>query len=351
MMSPISKALAMFRRERTWRSRASALVVVAFVAAMTVAARADETSVQTADRLFHEARALMTEGKYPEACRKLEESQRLDPGAGTLLNLAGCYEHLGRSASAWATYLEAASLAERAGEQDWETAARKRAGALEPTLSTLTVVVPQQNRVRGLAIERDGTKVEPAQWGIPIPVDPLTYSIVVSAPGRQSWTTTVAVGGESGNATVAVPLLAPDAAEPVATNGTLPVGVRAEQERPTPPDVPRQSTQKTVALVAGAVGVVGIATGSVFGLMAKSTYDESSQHCDESNRCSREGFDLDERAHRYAMISTVSFGVGIVAIAAGGTLLFTAPTAPSDDVTIGSAPVPGGATFSMRGVW
>ncbi len=327
---------------------------MACLAAGSVAERAgaDEASAQSADRLFQEARALMTEGMFPEACRKLEESQRLDPGAGTLLNLAGCYEHIGRSASAWATYLEAASLAERSGEHEWEAAARKRATSLEPTLSTLTIHVPKQSRVKDMGIERDGTRVEPAQWGIPIPVDPQTYSVVVSAPGRLSWSTTVLVKDDAGNTSVTVPLLAPSATEPVVASGVSPVQPRAERQRPAAADVPHpRSGQTTVALAAGGVGVVGLAVGSVFGLMAKSAYDESSEHCDERNRCSREGLDLDERAHRFATISTVSFGVGIVAIATGGTLLLTAPAAPSDDVTIGSAPVPGGATFSVKGVW
>jgi hypothetical protein len=326
---------------------------MACLAAGSVAepAWADEAQAQAADRLFHEARALMTEGTFPEACRKLEESQRLDPGAGTLLNLAGCYEHLGQSASAWATYLEAASLAERSGEHEWEAAARKRATSLEPTLSTLTIYVPKQSRVKDMGIERDGTRVESAQWGIPIPVDPQTYSVVVSAPGRLSWSTTVVVKDDAGNTSVTVPVLTQIATEPLAAPGASPVQTHPERQRPAAPDVPSRSGQTTVALAVGGVGVVGLAVGSVFGLMAKSAYDESSGHCDDLNRCSREGLDLDERAHRFATVSTVSFGVGIVAVATGATLLLTAPAAPSEDVTIGSAPVPGGAAFSVKGVW
>ncbi len=311
-----------------------------------------QAQAQAAERLFHEARALMTEGTFPEACRKLEESQRLDAGAGTLLNLAGCYERLGRRASAWATYLEAASLAERSGEVEWEATASKRAASLEPTLSTLTIYVPEPNRAKDMWIERDGTRVEPAQWGIPIPVDPQSYSVVVRAPGRLSWSTTALVNDQPGNTSVTVPVLAPIAQEPDAASEVTRVSTHPERLRPTVPDVPDQgSGQTTVAYAAGGVGVLGLAVGSVFGLMAKSTYDESSKHCDERNRCSREGFDLDERAHRFAAISTVSFGVGIVAIATGGALLLTAPVAPSDDVAIVSAPVPGGATLSMKGVW
>ena len=59
----------------------SALVAILSVAP---AARADEASVARAQALFDEALVLIKAGKYAEACPRLEESDRLDPGMGTV---------------------------------------------------------------------------------------------------------------------------------------------------------------------------------------------------------------------------------------------------------------------------
>src|SRR5512138_2397422 len=105
--------------------------------AAALPARADTTAEQraAAQALFDDARRLMADKKYAEACPKLEESQRLDPGIGTLLNLAECQSLTGRTASAWANFLEAAYQAKAAGQAKRENTARSRAAALEPKLS------------------------------------------------------------------------------------------------------------------------------------------------------------------------------------------------------------------------
>ena len=70
--------------------------------------------------LFDEGRRLASQGKYDAACPKFEESQKLDPGMGTLFNLADCVEHLGRTATAWVWFREVGDAANRAGQADRE---------------------------------------------------------------------------------------------------------------------------------------------------------------------------------------------------------------------------------------
>ena len=63
----------------------------------TARAEASLGDKAAAQSLFDEGRRLMGEAKYADACPKLAESQKLDPGVGTQFHLADCYEHLGQT--------------------------------------------------------------------------------------------------------------------------------------------------------------------------------------------------------------------------------------------------------------
>ncbi|MEO8874495.1 MAG: hypothetical protein ABI461_02820, partial [Polyangiaceae bacterium] len=61
-------------------------------AAMLATGLAHAADTAAAQALFSDARKLMNDGKYADACPKLEESENLDPGMGTMYNLGDCYE-------------------------------------------------------------------------------------------------------------------------------------------------------------------------------------------------------------------------------------------------------------------
>src|SRR5690349_11629781 len=119
------------------------LVVLPSAPARAEGGASDKAS---AEALFDDALRAMKEGKYAEACPKLENSQRIDPGVGTLLYLADCYEKIGRTASAWATFREAQSQAEASGQAKRAKAARERVDKLDPQLSYLTIEVAEGTR-------------------------------------------------------------------------------------------------------------------------------------------------------------------------------------------------------------
>src|SRR5690349_4107802 len=97
-------------------------------------ARAQDSSVNAtspdaeqraeADRLFREAKKLIEDKRFGEACPMLVESQRLDPAGGTALTLALCHQAEGKLATAVRDFEAALIIAERDRRADRAKVAR-----------------------------------------------------------------------------------------------------------------------------------------------------------------------------------------------------------------------------------
>jgi hypothetical protein len=336
------------------RDRASLWLVIVVTAACLLAPAtswgdaAQDRAV--ARSLFDQARKLASEGKYTEACPKFEESQKLVPGIGTLFNLADCYAQIGRTASAWGTFLEVASQAKAQGQAEREKAARTRAAELEGKLVYLTVNVPSESRIAGLEVKRDGAVVSSAVWGTGVPVDPGSHAIEASAPGRATWRATVETAAGGPAAAVAVPVLqsasgtpavappptmsakpapsasaravAPPAPPLAATPAPNPAPAPAPAQKPGKPG----GAQRAFGLVAAGVGVVGLGVGAVFALGAQSKANKAKDDCD-GNKCrTQEAVDRYDQAVKQADLASVLFGVGGTLLVGGAILYLTAPS-------------------------
>jgi hypothetical protein len=147
--------------------------------------------------LFDAAIDLTKAGNYAEACPKLEESQRLEPSRTTQIYLADCWEHIGRSASAFRLYVALGD---------------KRAKALRSRLTR--VVVHVGANAAGIEVKRDGAIVPASEWNVETPIDPGRHVFAATAPGATPWTSTVDVSGEGRTVTIDVPRFAAPAAAP-----------------------------------------------------------------------------------------------------------------------------------------
>lgn len=297
----------------------TALTAIALAPA-TARAQASANDAAVAEVLFDEGKKLMAEGRLAEACPKLAESNRLDTGIGTLLFLGDCYEKNGQVASAWATFREAASLAQK-GADAREKLARDRAGALEPALPHLTIAVPAASRVQGLVITRDGLDVGAVQWDIALPMDPGRHVLRATAPGRAPWQTTVDVARAT-PARVDVPLLPPAPSTPPASR------------EPSGREAPRAGgTQRLIGLGLVGVGAVGLGVGTYFGLAAKSRADDSAAHC-AGSACDSTGLELRDGARSRADVATVAFVAGGATLVVGAVVWLLAPS--SKAATLGA---------------
>jgi hypothetical protein len=309
----------------------------------------DPHDVARADSLFNAAKALLESGQYVDACAKFAESKRLAPGLGVTLYLADCYEHIGRTASAWTEFRSAEGLA-RARNDKRADVARGRAQDLEVKLDRITIIVAPTIPQAGLVVLRDGVTVSSEEWGLAVPVDPGDHVVVFSAPGRAQRTLPAHVGPEAPNATVRLDRLEDSTSPPppapvLATAPVTSVATPAPASEAAPADPGR--TRRWIGIGVGAAGVVGVALGAVFGLGAKSKLDQSNDGpCDASNSCTQAGLDLRHQASSAAGASTVFFVLGGAAVATGVVLYLTAPK-PSTTVGLALTPTYGGGTATL----
>jgi hypothetical protein len=309
------------------------------VAATPVAAHAQSGPQEraAAETLFQESKKLMNAGKVPEACRKLEESQKLDPRAGTLITLAMCHRKEGRVATAWVEFQEALALAKKAGRMDRVALAQKELNELEPKLPRLAVAVPKTSFLPGLVVRRDGEEIGAALWDTAVPVDPGEHTFEASAPGRKPWHSKAEIR-EGEETRVSVPLL--EALPPPPPASSAPVAK------------PRSYAG---VLIAGGVGVAAIGIGAYFGMRAISKRSSSDEHC-HGSLCDPEGVDLNRQAKASANVANVAFGVGIVGIGVATWLLLSGSSQPKPAAaarTVRVLPVPGPreAAILVQTVW
>src|SRR4051794_29684499 len=158
---------------------------MSFVAGTAGAAGSDtSTKSAGAEALYEEARGLMKQGDFERACPKFKQSYDLDPGGGTLLNLAECYEKQGKFASAWSTFKEALVVAQRDGRSERVDYAKKHLAVVEPKLAKITIDVATEANEPGLTVTLDGNPLGAAAWGVGMPVDPGTHQVAASAPNK-----------------------------------------------------------------------------------------------------------------------------------------------------------------------
>lgn len=274
----------------------AAFVAIALLSPAIAAAGPAEDSI-VAESLFQDAKKLIEQGRFGEACPKLAESARLAPGVGVLLNLGGCYERTGKVASAWAALSEAADRAKAANDTSREKLARDRANALSARLPKLVIDAPAMD---GLTIERDGQSIPKAALGQAIPIDPGDHTIVARAPGHEDSTRHV-TAEEGKTAHIAIGAL------------TVKSIKSAKRTKNTKSGIGGRGIG---AIIAGGLGLVGLGVGIGTGLAASSKMSSARALCKDSTAgtgCPQDALTLQSDASPLATISTVGFitaGVG-----------------------------------------
>jgi hypothetical protein len=314
----------------------------------TIADADDAASRNLAEQLFSDGKRLMAEGKFDEACPKLAESQRLDPGGGTILNLAVCHEGQGRFASAWSEFREGLGLARTDGRRDREQFALEHLAQVEPKVSHVMLVVEPKAQVPGLTIKLDDETVGQAAWNSKLPVDAGPHRVTASAPGKVDRAIVRPIGTAD---TMTVTIL-PLEDGPIGSGSAPGVDSAAEVSLSD-----SRRGKRMAGFVTGGVGLVFFGAGAVFGVEALQKRHDSDAFCSGSTCMTQSGVALNDDAQRFAVYADVGLGVGLVGLVVGTFLVLTSnaptPVPPSTAVRVNVAPVVGmGCSgLDLSGTW
>lgn len=305
------------------------LAALTLVALTSSAFAEDKVAAESAFRAAKEAEKA---GKLAEACPLYEASYKADPQLGALLNLANCHELTGRTATAWVEYRDALEYATRRGDPRVDYA-KKHLATLEPRLSKLRIEAPA-----GVVVERNGTDVT-ALVRQDLVVDPGTYRVRATAPGKVAWESSITVQQEGTTTKVEVPELVaiaapapppkPSVAEPPRVVVAPPVVQR--QGRPAP-----TSHRRSIAFAVGSLGLASTAVGVGFGLHARGQWSASRDvtSCDAHNVCNDTGTAQIASARSSASIATWAVGAGAAMLVTAGVIWWSAPSKREQRVSI-----------------
>jgi hypothetical protein len=309
------------------------LVAASLVAVSALASSAASAGEATqAELLFREGRTLLDQKRYDEACPKLAESQKLEPGAGTLLALAMCHEGQGKPGTASGELKQASELGRKNGRNDLANAADKRARALEASVPHLVIHLPAEG-ASNYRVRCDGNAVPSSEINTPLAMDPGEHKVEVAAEGKLTKSYVVRITG-AGTTEIVVDKLDDVPAAPAPAAAPQPAKQKSiviQKDEPAPArEESKGGAQRTTGLILVGAGVVGLGVGAYFGGKALSESNQAKKICPSTASCpDGEAQDLNDSSKSSFKVSVISLAAGTGALTLGAVIYFLAPSASS----------------------
>jgi tetratricopeptide (TPR) repeat protein len=333
------------------------LVLVSFASA----ARAQDASEARAH--FEQGVAHFEEGRYDEALAEFRDAYRIRPHPSVLVNLANCYQSLGRPVEA-AQHFERYLREARASLDSAATAEVQRAlGAARASIGTIEIYGPA-----GVAVHVDGNDAGRTPLSRPVEVNPGMHVVEFRGTNGRVFTDRIQVP-EGGSATAEAPIDATAPAEaprnPLDERRPPPIeGADDLSEHDEPIEEPEPEVDgggefpiPVSTLIFGGVGVVSIVVGSVFGVVAlgqQSDYEvlfnewRATRPGPTRDLIALDAQDVDDARAANALIADIFLGVGAAALVAGAVIWILDATSDDDHPQIAVTPLPGGGAGSLR---
>ena len=301
------------------------LAIALAVAACSVSANAQTPAEKASARsMAQQGLEAFGEQRWEDAIDLLQRAENLYHAPTHVLFLARALEKAGKLVEAREFYLSLRREQLEPGAPqaftDAKASAEKELMALEPRIPYAKISVEGPNAANA-KVTIDGTPLSPVFLGVSHPMNPGSYELQASADGARSEPVRLELP-EGAKEDVVLELMAGDASVPeanAAATGVPSDDVALDKGRGGPP---------IAAYSALGVGAVGAVLGVAFTIQRSkksSDADDLYDGCLASGACGQtevgEIEDLDSKAASSGTIAVVGYGVGVVGLGTGVTLL------------------------------
>ncbi|CAN5651033.1 hypothetical protein BH09MYX1_BH09MYX1_30630 [soil metagenome] len=356
-----------FRLSSPTRTLGALGAVIALVATPYAAFAQGGVSATQAESLFNQAKDLINQKKYHEACDRFQASYKLDKNNNTMLALAACHDLEGKTATAWGEYLQVVNESRGTPAADY---AQSKAHELAPQLLTIKLaanVIPPD-----ITIKVDGASIPKETLNAELPLDPGEHDIEAKAAGKHDWMKHIKLRAEDSPLKIVLSM-----------EDMTPEELKAQQQKDHPPPgsgnaediTPADPVKRWVGVSLIGVGVIGIGVGVAFLVSALGLRDKFNNEgqgkptCDlPLNTVAKNAFTgsgachtVDSNGNTFAQVANTQLvvmgvvgGIGVVAATVGTILLLTSFESKriiKRDIQFTPQFAPGYAGFGMSGTF
>jgi hypothetical protein len=319
----------------------------------------DATAEQRKEATGHFAagKQALAVGNLEKAIDELRASLAVVDSPNARLELARALRDSGKPADAWLEYGRAAEIAKQLAPKE-ERYAKTAEAALNERVDVegkvAFVAVTVANAPDGAVMKVGGRVVAPEEWKAPLAVSPGNVELVLTdSAGNEiaRRTASTSIGQTTPVSLDAAPAAPPPPEKATAdvSDDDKPGGASPPPPPETPASQPSDPTKwRPLAYFAGGVGVAGLASFTVFGLLSNSTYNDLQKTC--PNGCPPGKHSEIDNGITQQNVANVSLAVGLVGLAAGTTvLLLSLPARSSVKASLVVAPTYQGGYLGVRG--
>ncbi len=232
-------------------------------------------------------------------------------------------------------------------------------GQVNDSLPTIVLGAkdPEGNDLVQVQVSMDGKLLSRTIDGRALSIDPGAHKLVFEEKGQPPLSRQIVIHEGEKNREIDVRIGTAPKAAPASAPGSAPA--RSAQSDPAPgpggaappspspmPDQPREqhgstgSTQRTLGLLAGGVGLVGAGVGTVFALKSQSKWNDAKTACGPGCGPGSEAYALNDQSKQAGTLAAISFVAGGALLVTGVVLWLTAPSKESAPA-VGAAIGPG----------